>query len=166
MRALRLAEGLLRGHGREMTQLEVVRAIRAELRQSLSQSYLSQIESGARPHLSQNTRALLAKFFKVHPGFLVGDPEGYHTELTSTLRTKERELDEWLFSGAERFGRDSEVSEALLKLARHQDSRKCLRLLSAILDTPQLVERLLDVLQTSDRPVESPPAPARADWVQ
>ena len=37
--------------------------------------------------MTQSSRALLAKFFKVHPGFLVDDPEGYHTELTSDLRT-------------------------------------------------------------------------------
>ena len=35
--------------------------------------------------MTQSSRALLAKFFKVHPGFLVDDPEGYHTELTLSL---------------------------------------------------------------------------------
>src|SRR6267143_2238519 len=48
---------------------------------TISQSYLSQIENGSRPHMTQSSRALLARFFKVHPGFLVDDPEGYHTEL-------------------------------------------------------------------------------------
>jgi len=43
----------------------------------------------------------LAKFFKVHPGFLVDDPEGYHTELTSILRTTEGQLDVWLLQGSE-----------------------------------------------------------------
>ena len=33
--------------------------------------------------MTQSSRALLAKFFKVHPGFLVDDPDGYHAELTS-----------------------------------------------------------------------------------
>ena len=47
----------------------------------LSQSYLSQIESGARPHLTNTTRLLLAKFFKVHPGYLVDDPEEAHLRL-------------------------------------------------------------------------------------
>src|SRR5229473_4577140 len=86
LRYLRLMEGNLRGLGRDMTQQEVVRAIGKELKQKISQSYLSQIESGARPHLTNNTRMLLSKFFKVHPGYLVDDPEGYHTELMSDLR--------------------------------------------------------------------------------
>src|SRR6201997_3947937 len=86
VRYLREVEGSLRGLNRAMTQQELVRAIRSELKASMSQSYLSQIESGARPHLTNTTRMLLARFFKVHPGYLVDDPEGYHTELTSDLR--------------------------------------------------------------------------------
>ena len=49
--------------------------------------------------MTQSSRALLAKFFKVHPGFLVDDPEGYHAELTSDLRTTEGQLDVWLLQG-------------------------------------------------------------------
>ncbi len=89
---------------------------------------------------------LLAKFFGVHPGYLVDDPEGFHTELVSGVRVEEDQLDLWLISGAERFSRDREVSKSLLALARHADSRKCLVLLYAILDTPELVDRLLMVL--------------------
>jgi len=47
-----------------MTQQELVKAIQKELRKSISQSYLSQIEKGTRPHMTQSSRALLAKFFK------------------------------------------------------------------------------------------------------
>jgi len=79
IRYLREMEGTLRGLNREMTQQEVVRAIRKELHQSISQSYLSQIENGSRQHLTNTTRMLLANFFKVHPGYLVDDPEGFHT---------------------------------------------------------------------------------------
>ena len=89
---------------------------------------------------------LLARFFKVHPGYLVDDPEGYHTELTSDLRAIEDTLDLWLISGAERFARDPKFSHALLQLAKHDDSRKCLVLMGAILETPELVERLAEVL--------------------
>ena len=71
---LREVEGSMRGLDRAMTQQELVRAIKAELKTSMSQSYLSQIESGARPHLTNTTRQILAKFFKVHPGYLVEDP--------------------------------------------------------------------------------------------
>ena len=147
IRYLREVEGSLRGLGRPMTQQELVKAIRQELRQSISQSYLSQIENGARPHMTQSSRALLAKFFKVHPGFLVDDPEGYHTELTSDLRTTEGQLDVWLLQGSEKFVSDPEVSEVLIKAAREKDTRRCLLLLGAILDTPGLADRLLEALK-------------------
>ena len=147
IRYLRLVEGTLRGLDREMTQQEVVRAIAREMKKSISQSYLSQIESGARPHLTNSTRMLLARFFGVHPGYLVDDPEGFHTELQSDVRVHEDQMDLWLISGAERFSRDREVSRALLNLARHSDSRKCLVLMDEILDTPELVDRLLAVLK-------------------
>jgi transcriptional regulator with XRE-family HTH domain len=146
LRYLRLVEGTLRGLGREMTQQEVVRAMRREKKRALSQSYLSQIENGSRPHLTNSTRMLLAGFFGVHPGYLVDDPEGYHAELVSDARVLENQLDLWLIGGAERFSRDAKVRRALLKVAEHQDSRACLILLGAILDTPQLAERLMSVL--------------------
>jgi len=149
IRYLREVEGSLRGLGRPMTQLELVRAIRAELGKgkSISQSYLSQIESGARPHMTQSSRALLAKFFKVHPGFLVDDPDGYHAELTSDLRTTEGQLDVWMLQGSERFASDPEVSNVLIKAAREKDTRRCVLLLGAILDTPGLADRLLEALR-------------------
>ncbi len=147
IRYLRSMEGAVRGLDREMTQAEVARAMSKELKKNISQSYLSQIENGTRPHLTNTTRMLLAKFFKVHPGYLVDDPEGFHTELTSNLSTLEDKLDLWLINGAERFRRDPQLSHALLELAKHEDSRKCLALLAAILETPQLAERLLQVLK-------------------
>ena len=149
IRYLREVEGSLRGLGRPMTQLELVRAIRQELGpgNTISQSYLSQIENGTRPHMTQSSRALLAKFFKVHPGFLVDDPEGYHAELTSDLRTVEGQLDVWMLQGSERFASDPEVSTVLIKAAREKDTRRCLLLLGAILDTPGLAERLLEALR-------------------
>jgi alkylation response protein AidB-like acyl-CoA dehydrogenase len=96
--------------------------------------------------MTQSSRTLLAKFFKVHPGFLVDDPEGYHTELTSDLRTTEGKLDVWLLQGSERFVSDRVVSDVLIKCARHKDTRSCFLLLGAILDTPGLAERLLEAL--------------------
>jgi len=147
LRYLRLMEGTLRGLGREMTQQELARALKAESGRSLSQSYLSQIESGTRPHLTNSSRMLLARFFRVHPGYLVDDPEGYHTELLSDVRVLEDTLDLWLIAGAERFRRDPEIYHSLMQLAKHADSRKCLVLLAATLETPGLVDRLLEVLK-------------------
>ena len=147
IRYLRAVEGTLRGFDREMSQLEVARAMQKEMKKSISQSYLSQIESGTRPHLTNTTRMLLAKFFKVHPGYLVDDPEGYNTELLSDVGALEDKLDLWLISGAERFRKDVEVCKALLALAKHSDSRKCLVLLNEILETPELLDRLMQVLK-------------------
>jgi transcriptional regulator with XRE-family HTH domain len=136
-----------------MTQQEIVRSIKKELGQTISQSYLSQIESGARPHLTNSSRMMLATFFKVHPGYLVDDPEGYQTELISDLGALENKLDLWLINGAQRFRRDVELNQALLQVARHEDSRRCLVLLGAIVENPGLAERLMQVLRppSSDR---------------
>lgn len=158
VRYLREVEGSLRGLNRAMTQQELLRAIEAETGAKLSQPYLSQIESGARPHLTNTTRQLLARFFKVHPGYLVDDPEGYHAELLSDARTLEDKLDLWLVSGAERFRRDADLRRALLALARHEDSRNCLLLLESILETPSLAERLLHLLRPSAVNAETPHA--------
>jgi transcriptional regulator with XRE-family HTH domain len=146
LRYLRNIEGTLRGLDHEMTQQAVSAAIQNELGESISQSYLSQIEGGSRPHLTNTTRMTLARFFKVHPGYLVDDPEGFHTELTSDVRTLEDNLDLWLISGAERFAHYPDVRDTLMKLAMHADTHRVLLLLGAILDTPDLAERLLDVL--------------------
>jgi transcriptional regulator with XRE-family HTH domain len=140
-------EGTLRGMNREMTQQELAKALKGEQGSGLSQSYLSQIESGARPHLTNASRMMLARFFKVHPGYLVDDPEGFHTELTSQLRATEDRLDLWLTAGAEQFSSDPELSHALLETAKHHDTRKCIVLLGAILESPELVERLAEVLK-------------------
>lgn len=161
IRYLRDIEGNLRGLGRAMTQQELVSAIQKEQvvaqphgsdRRGISQPYLSQIENGTRPHLTNSSRMMLAKFFKVHPGYPVDDPEGYHSELLSEIRTSEDKLDLWLVAGAERFRRDPPLRSALLSLSQNPDSRKCLLLLEAVLKTPELVDRLLQVL----RPEQSP----------
>jgi transcriptional regulator with XRE-family HTH domain len=152
IRYLREVEGSLRGLNRAMSQQELVRDLAVETGSKLSQSYLSQIESGARPHLTNTTRQILAAFFKVHPGYLVDDPEGYHPELQSELRNVEDKLDLWLVSGAERFRRDPELMHALLTLACNEHTRECLLLLEAILETPGLLPRLSEVLRPKLEP--------------
>ena len=147
LRSLRSVEGSLRGLGRPMTQFELAQAMKRELGRGLSQAYLSQIESGARPHLTHTTRELLAKFFKVYPGFLVDDPEGYTSGLQSDLRAEDAKIDSWLFGGVEQFSADPELSEALLKVAEVDDSRRALLLLAEILRVPGLAERLNEVLR-------------------
>src|SRR6266566_263573 len=128
LRSLRAVEGSLRGLGRPLTQQELASAMKREIGRGLSQAYLSQIESGARPHLTHKTRDLLARFFRVYPGFLVDDPEGYTPGLQSELRAIDAKVDSWLFAEA-------------------PDSRRPLLLLAEILRTPGLVDRLAEVLR-------------------
>jgi transcriptional regulator with XRE-family HTH domain len=156
IRYLREVEGALRGFDREISQLELARLIEKDLGKSISQSYLSQIESGARPHLTNGTRMLLAKFFKVHPGYLVDDPEGFQNELISDLGALEDKLDLWLVGGAERFRKEPALYQALLAIAKHKDSRLCLVLLATILENPGLAERLIEVLKPETPRQETP----------
>jgi transcriptional regulator with XRE-family HTH domain len=165
IRYLREVEGSLRGLNRAMSQQELVRAIEAETGSKMSQSYISQIEGGARPHLTNTTRQILAGFFKVHPGYLVDDPEGYHPELMSELRNVEDKLDLWLVNGAERFRRDPELMSALLVLARHECTRECLLMLEAIIETPGLMPRLIEVLRPTfaTRPLKNNNGPVKTN---
>ena len=151
LRSLRAVEGSLRGLGRTMTQQELAAAMKREIGRGLSQAYLSQIESGARPHLTHTTRELLARFFRVYPGFLVDDPEGYTPGLQSELRAIDAKIDSWLYAGAEQFTADPELQRALLAVADVEDSRKAVLLLAEILRTPGLADRLGEVLSSGQR---------------
>jgi transcriptional regulator with XRE-family HTH domain len=130
-----------------MTQQELATAMKSEIGRGLSQAYLSQIENGARPHLTHTTRELLARFFRVYPGFLVDDPEGYTPGLQSELRAIDAKVDSWLYAGAEQFTADPVLQRGLLTIAEHEDSRRAILLLAEILRTPDLAERLGEVLR-------------------
>jgi transcriptional regulator with XRE-family HTH domain len=156
IRHLRTVEGNLRGLERALTQGEVVELVRRELRKKISQSYLSQIESGARPHLTQATRQLLARFFRVHPGFLLDDTPGFQTGLGSELRIEDARIDSLLYAAAENFPNDPEFGRTLQAIAEYSDTRKSLLLLGEILKVPGLTDHLYDVLKTG------PSEPARA----
>jgi|SRR5579871_5927808 len=123
---LRDVEGLLRGLARPLSKAEVARLMKAELGESLSLPYLSQIESGARPHLTAHSREILARFFRVHPGYLVGDPEGFQETLTTVVASPTADLGEWLALRAEEVRDDVELYEALLRLASERDPRAAL----------------------------------------
>jgi transcriptional regulator with XRE-family HTH domain len=160
LRSLRAIEGSLRGLGRPLTQSEVVIAMKKELGRGLSQAYLSQIESGTRPHMTSTSRDLLARFFRVYPGFLVDDPPGYSRELQSELRTADATIDSWLYAGADQFTSDPELSRALCSVAQVADSRAAVLLLGEILRTPGLAERLSEVLQPKRLMGSGHPPPA------
>ena len=163
LRSLRAVEGTLRGLGRPMTQQEMALAMKRETGRALSQAYLSQLESGMRPHLTHTTRELLARFFRIYPGFLVSDPEGYTPELQSELRAIDAKIDSWLYAGAEQFVSDAELHRAFETIAKYDDSRKALLLLAEILRAPGLADRLGEVLRpnanqgSAHPPPETPP---------
>jgi transcriptional regulator with XRE-family HTH domain len=152
IRSLRSVEGSLRGLGRPLTQQELAQAMKRETGRSLSQAYLSQIESGARPHLTHTTRELLARFFRVYPGFLVDDPEGYTPDLQSDLRVTDAKIDSWLYAGADQFASDPELGRAFEVIATHEDSRGAVLLLAEILRMPGLPDRLSEVLRPDVHP--------------
>lgn len=168
LKHLRLVEGLVRGKDRALTQAEVVRLMDESLGKTISQAYLSQLESGAREHMTMTTRTLLAQFFKVHPGYLVSDPEDYEEELRtgplleptgipgrpgapaptgSGLPEADDSLRRWLKAAAQHpeFGADAQA--ALLKLAEVEDPGTYLRLLQKLTELPEVVRDLLDVLR-------------------
>lgn len=147
IRHLRSVEGNLRGLGRALTQSEVVEEMERHFSKTISQSYLSQIESGARPHLTHGTRQLLAGYFKVHPGFLVDDTEGFQTDLGSAVRAEDTTRNAWIYAAADNFHDDPKLGKALTDIADHPDTRKCLMLLGEIVKVPGLVDHLHEVLK-------------------
>jgi transcriptional regulator with XRE-family HTH domain len=151
---LRTLEGHARGLGREMTQSEVARAVRDELQGQLSQSYLSQLESGSRAHMTGSTRLLLARLFKVHPGHLVDDLEDMPPQRLRPRRELDDKLDLWLIDGSEDFSDDRQLSAALLRIAKHPQSRECLMILGSIVENRDFIDRLIDAFVP-------PPQPAR-----
>ena len=149
LRYLREVEGTLRGLGREMTQQEIVRALKQETGKSISQSYLSQIESGARPHLTNSDSHAAREIFQ-SASWIPGGRSRRFSNRTD-FRAWERWKTSWICGSSTApsdSARDVDLNQALLAVAKHQDSRMCLVLLGAILENPGLAERLLQVLKS------------------
>src|SRR5215470_56940 len=126
IRHLREVEGELRDLKRPMTQMEVVKAMQEELGETISQAYLSQLESSKRLHLTASSRDLLARFFKVHPGYLVSDPPDYSTDLQSDMQDETDRLETWLVANAAEWRREPALSELLQRLAEAKEPRRYL----------------------------------------
>ncbi len=131
---LRKVEGDLRGLNRPMTQTEVVQAMREELNESISQAYLSQLESGKRVHLTSSSRDLLARFFKVHPGYLVSDPPDFSTDLLTDMAQDSDRLSTWLTASAEEWYAEPVVQDFFERLANVEDPRYYLALFRQLVD--------------------------------
>jgi hypothetical protein len=138
---LRSVEGELRGLGKPMTKAEVLRAMRTELGESISHAYMCQLESGARTHMSPGTRALIARFFKVLPGYLVSDPEGYQSAIVSGMLEEPDALRSWLASRAEEVRDDLFLYHVLLRMARHPDPRQLFETLDQLLETESTTQQ-------------------------
>jgi hypothetical protein len=148
LKVLRSLEGNLRGLNRALSKSEVVRLIGDELGESISQAYLSQLESGKRPHMTEKTRDLLSRFYKVHPGFFVSDPAGFLTELTS-FPIQEARLDNMLLGGAEAFAKDDpDLASALRSLADHDTTREIILLVAVLVQQPESILRLKHALRS------------------
>ena len=134
LRHLRAVEGGVRGLARPLTKAEVARAMRVERGAGLSEASLSQLESGRRAHLTAPTRALLARFFKVHPGYLVGDPAGYERMIRTEALRGGSNLRDWLAERAAECREDPPLSALLSRLATRPDPRRDLLRLGPLLD--------------------------------
>jgi hypothetical protein len=126
MKHLRAVEGELRELNRPMTQMEVVKAMQEELGETISQAYLSQLESSKRLHLTASSRDLLARFFKVHPGYLVSDPMDYSTDLLTDLEQDTDHLHNWLIASAAEWYTEPVLQDVLQSLADSQQPRRYL----------------------------------------
>lgn len=150
IRHLRSIEGELRGLNRPMTQMEIVKAMQEELGESISQAYLSQLESGKRVHMTASSRDLLSRFFKVHPGYLVSDPPDFSTDLLSAdllaeIDSPADRLQNWLAGGASEWSDDPTIQAFLTRLASVEDPRHYLSLFTQLLDLPlSMLENLLE----------------------
>ena len=149
---LRVLEGFARGLERELTQSEVSQLVQKEHSGQISQSYLSQIENGSRRHLTSDTRLVLARFFRVHPGHLVDDIDDGPAPHPKPRRELDDRLDIWLIEGSEAFADDAHLSRALLAIAKHPKSRECLTLLASVVENRELIDRLVEKLAPEPQP--------------
>lgn len=148
LKVLRELEGMCRGFPNELSKAQVVKLIQKELGDRISLPYLSQLEAGRRTHMTNKTRLLLARFFRIHPGYLVDDPDEFHWHLGTAFPIQADPLVEWLRVGGARFRHDPLVSETLRRLATHPERRKAFRLLRGLLAMPALLDRLLHAMET------------------
>ncbi len=133
---LREVEGDMRGFGRAMTQMEVVRTMQEELGETISQAYLSQLENGKRVHLTATSRDLLARFFKVQPGYLVSDLADFSTDLLSELEGDGDRLLTWLEASAEEWRGEPLVQRFFERLGSVEDPRRYIAFFNELLDLP------------------------------
>ncbi len=138
LKELRAQEGKSRGLDRPLTQSEVARLIKTETGRGITQAYLSQLESGKRRHLTADTREQLARFFKVHPGYLVDDLPAPRRRNATTA------LGKWLASGHDQLKAvDPGLAALLQELAADRNPRRYFDLLVALRRNREELRRLM-----------------------
>ena len=148
LKVLRQVEGMCRQRAHGLTKAETVKLIHGELGERISLAYLSQLETGTRLHMTHKTRQLLARFFRVHPGYLVDDPEEFQETVGTPVPASADALGAWLHAGAMRFADDRAVAETLEGLATSRDRAETIRLFRELLAMPELIRRLLVSIDT------------------
>jgi transcriptional regulator with XRE-family HTH domain len=155
---LREVEGELRGQNRPMTQVEVVKAMHEELGESISQAYLSQLESSKRLHLTASSRDLLARFFKVHPGYLVSDPPDYSTDLLSEMDHSNDRLETWLIANAAEWRTEPELHNFLQCLAESEQPRRYLEIFRKFMNLSlEELDAVVEALEASEEDFQDAP---------
>ncbi len=153
---LREVEGELRGLNRPMTQMEVVKAMQEELGETISQAYLSQLESAKRLHLTASSRDLVARFFKVHPGYLVSDPPDYSTDLLTDMGQDSDRLETWLVAIAAEWRAEPAIQELLEGLANTQEPRRYIDVFHKLMSMPiEELETITDALLAHEESKEN-----------
>jgi transcriptional regulator with XRE-family HTH domain len=149
MKHLREVEGEIRGYNRPMTQTEVVRAMEKELGTSVSQAYLSQLEGRKRLHLTAQSRDLLARFFKVHPGYLVSDPPDFSTDLLTTdvVEDGADRLTSWLRANEAEWSAEPGLQALLQLLAEAPEPRRYIEVFRKLMHlSPEEIEAVADAV--------------------
>jgi len=155
---LREIEGELRGLNRPMTQMEIVKAMQEELGESISQAYMSQLESSKRLHLTASSRSLLARFFKVHPGYLVSDPPDYSTDLLSDMGQDTDRLRTWLIANAVEWRSEPALHDLLESLAQSNDPGRYLEGFRSLIQLSiEELEAIVDALTKTEEVDQAAP---------
>ena len=155
MKHLRAVEGELRGIGRPMTQVEVVKAMQEELGVRISQAYLSQLERSKRLHLTASSRDVLARFFKVHPSYLISDPPDYSTDLLTDMEQDTDRLGTWLSASAQEWYAEPTIHDFFQRLADSEDPRRYLDLFDKLMNLPvHELETIVDAITSMSADVD------------
>jgi hypothetical protein len=101
--------------------------------------------------LTASSRALLARFFKVHPGYLVSDPPDFSTDLLTDMEDGADRLNTWLMASAEEWRIEPSIRVFFERLADTENPRRYLELFDQLLNLSiEELEALTSVLNRQE----------------